>query len=83
MTAGFLTMLAIMFSWFHLVGYSAFVSRVRPLVQPRVLILGMLFFIIVAASLSLYKVYQVGFSDTYKNHPLGIRWQLSGSGSEH
>lgn len=80
MTAGFLTMLAIMFSWFHLVGYSAFVSRVRPLVQPRVLILGMLFFIIVAASLSLYKVYQVGFSDTYKNHPLGIRWQLSGSG---
>ncbi len=82
-TTGLLSMLALMYAWFRLLGNSAFVSRVSVLAQPKVVISGMLFFITVAAGLSLFKVYQLGFSDAYSNHPwLGIQWKLSGSGAQ-
>lgn len=82
-TTGLLSMLALMYAWFRLLGNSTFVSRVSVLAQPKVVISGMLFFMTVAAGLSLFNVYQLGFSDAYSNHPwLGIQWKLSGSGAQ-
>lgn len=82
-TTGLVSMLALMYAWFRLLGNSTFVSRVSVLAQPKVLISGMLFFITAAAGLSLFNVYQLGFSDAYSNHPwLGIQWKLSGSGTQ-
>lgn len=82
-TAGLLGMLALMYAWFRLLGNSAFVSRVSVLAQPKAMISGVFFFITVAASLSLFKVYQLGFTDAYSNHPwLGVQWKLSGSGAQ-
>lgn len=81
-TTVFLSMLALMYVWYRLLRSSAFVSKVAAWVQPRVVISGTLVFMLVAAGLSLYKVYRLGFSDAYSNDPwLGTRWRLSDSGT--
>ena len=83
MAAGFAIMLAVMLFWLRLLDHKAFLSRASALAQPRVLMLSMLILIIVAAGLSLFNVYQLGFSDAYSNHPwMGILWNLSNSGTE-
>lgn len=78
-----LAMLIAMFAWYRLLDHPGFVSRVRPWIQSRVLILASLFIIIAAAIFSLFKVYRLGFSSAYGNDAwLGTRWGLSGTGEE-
>lgn len=81
MAVGFLTMVAFMASWFYLLGKSSFVKKNSKLLKPRILIAGMFLVIFAAATLSLYKVYKLGYSDAYNSDPwLGGLWHLSGSG---
>jgi len=83
MIAGLAFMLLAMYAWYRLLNNAQFVSKVNALVQTRILILGMLLFIAVTVMIRLYKVYKLGYSDTYGNDPwLNGHWKLSGAGGE-
>ena len=81
MTIGLLAMLGMMYAWFRALDYPSFISRISPIAHPRSLILAVFFFLMLTLGLSIFKIYQIGFSDAYNNDPwLGIRWELSGTG---
>jgi hypothetical protein len=76
-------MLAVMFAWLRLLTWPTFVKTITLWIQPRIIIIFLIIFGGIAVSLSLYKVYLLGYTQTYADHGwLGVRWKLSGIGLE-
>lgn len=81
MSALLVGMFLAMYAWHRLLSKEALVAKIMPYIQPRNLIAATLLIAFCALMLSLYKVYQLGFTDAYADHPwLGKRWNLSALG---
>jgi len=83
MTIGFSCMVVILLLWYWCISSSYFSSKIKIMLSPRILIYFILLIGVLATALSVFKVYQLGFTDVYSNNKwLGTRWKLSGSGMQ-
>jgi hypothetical protein len=81
MVIAFVAMTALMFTWARLLNNRKLAARVAELATPKILIIAIFLLAVVVGAFSLFKVYKLGYSNSYDGHRwLDMRWGLSGSG---